>query len=296
MNCSNCGSQNTADSQFCARCGIKLLTDSEQNPSLESTPVDSEYPQPNPISPKGSDQQSTFSPVSIVQLIAQTLAIYIGSFKLIIRIVLIAQIPFLISPFVPDNTVVALALTLIGLFTGLLASAATAYIVAQYCLQRQTTLVSCYVAVMDNGISLLVNALIFASALFVGFLLSLAIIGLPLLIFVAVAWFFYIQAVVIEKKGPFEALARSWHLVQGQWFRVFGRVLVLVLILFVVGFITSLPGLAVMTSNVSLGNLLLTLGGTLVTPITYIGATLIYFDLRVRKEGFTLETLESEMR
>ena len=296
MNCSNCGSQNTADSQFCARCGIKLLTDSEQNPSLESTPVDSEYPQPNPISPKGSDQQSTFSPVSIVQLVAQTLAIYIGSFKLIIRIVLIAQIPFLISPFVPGNTVVALALTLIGLFTGLLASAATAYIVAQYCLQRQTTLVSCYVAVMDNGISLLVNALIFASALFVGFLLSLAIIGLPLLIFVAVAWFFYIQAVVIEKKGPFEALARSWHLVQGQWFRVFGRVLVLVLILFVVGFITSLPGLAVMTSNVSLGNLLLTLGGTLVTPITYIGATLIYFDLRVRKEGFTLETLESEMR
>ena len=296
MNCSNCGSQNTADSQFCARCGIKLLTDSEQNPSLESTPVDSEYPQPNPISPKGSDQQSTFSPVSIVQLVAQTLAIYIGSFKLIIRIVLIAQIPFLISPFVPDNTVVALALTLIGLFTGLLASAATAYIVAQYCLQRQTTLVSCYVAVMDNGISLLVNALIFASALFVGFLLSLAIIGLPLLIFVAVAWFFYIQAVVIEKKGPFEALARSWHLVQGQWFRVFGRVLVLVLILFVVGFITSLPGLAVMASNVSLGNLLLTLGGTLVTPITYIGATLIYFDLRVRKEGFTLETLESEMR
>lgn len=296
MNCSNCGSQNTADSQFCARCGIKLLTDSEQNPSLESTPVDSEYPQPNPISPKGSDQQSTFSPVSIVQLVAQTLAIYIGSFKLIIRIVLIAQIPFLISPFVPGNTVVALALTLIGLFTGLLASAATAYIVAQYCLQRQTTLVSCYVAVMDNGISLLVNALIFASALFVGFLLSLAIIGLPLLIFVAVAWFFYIQAVVIEKKGPFEALARSWHLVQGQWFRVFGRVLVLVLILFVVGFITSLPGLAVMASNVSLGNLLLTLGGTLVTPITYIGATLIYFDLRVRKEGFTLETLESEMR
>ena len=296
MNCSNCGSQNTADSQFCARCGIKLLTDSEQSPSLESTPVDSEYPQPNPISPKGSDQQSTFSPVSIVQLVAQTLAIYIGSFKLIIRIVLIAQIPFLISPFVPGNTVVALALTLIGLFTGLLASAATAYIVAQYCLQRQTTLVSCYVAVMDNGISLLVNALIFASALFVGFLLSLAIIGLPLLIFVAVAWFFYIQAVVIEKKGPFEALARSWHLVQGQWFRVFGRVLVLVLILFVAGFITSLPGLAVMASNVSLGNLLLTLGGTLVTPITYIGATLIYFDLRVRKEGFTLETLESEMR
>ena len=296
MNCSNCGSQNTADSQFCARCGIKLLTDSEQSPSLESTPVDSEYPQPNPISPKGSDQQSTFSPVSIVQLVAQTLAIYIGSFKLIIRIVLIAQIPFLISPFVPGNTVVALALTLIGLFTGLLASAATAYIVAQYFLQRQTTLVSCYVAVMDNGISLLVNALIFASALFVGFLLSLAIIGLPLLIFVAVAWFFYIQAVVIEKKGPFEALARSWHLVQGQWFRVFGRVLVLVLILFVAGFITSLPGLAVMASNVSLGNLLLTLGGTLVTPITYIGATLIYFDLRVRKEGFTLETLESEMR
>lgn len=296
MNCSNCGSQNTEDSQFCARCGIKLLTDSEQNSGLEPTPVDSEHSQPNPTSPKDSDRQSNFSPLNIVQLVAQTLAIYIASFKLIIRIVLIAQIPFLISPFVPDNTVFVLALTLIGLFTGLLASAATAYIVAQYCLQRQTKLLTCYVAVMDNGISLLVNALIFATVLFVGFLLSLAIIGLPLLIFVAVAWFFYIQAVVIEKKGPFEALARSWHLVQGQWFRVFGRVLVLVLILIVAGFITSLPGLAMIPSNIPLGNLLLTLGGTLVTPITYIGATLVYFDLRVRKEGFTLETLESEMR
>jgi len=33
-----------------------------------------------------------------------------------------------------------------------------------------------------------------------------------------------------------------------------------------------------------------------IAPITYIGLTLLYFDLRVRKEGFTLTTLEDQMR
>ena len=34
---------------------------------------------------------------------------------------------------------------------------------------------------------------------------------------------------------------------------------------------------------------------SLVIPACFIGATLVYFDLRVRKEGYTLERLEAEI-
>ncbi len=38
-----------------------------------------------------------------------------------------------------------------------------------------------------------------------------------------------------------------------------------------------------------------TIGAILATPIGIIGATLLYYDLRVRKQGYSLETLATEL-
>ena len=43
------------------------------------------------------------------------------------------------------------------------------------------------------------------------------------------------------------------------------------------------------------GQAVSTIWSTLLTPILHIGATLVYFDLRVRKEGYTLETMAAEV-
>ena len=45
-------------------------------------------------------------------------------------------------------------------------------------------------------------------------------------IYLLIRWFFVAQCVVIEDKRGFDALARSGQLVRGNWWRVFGIVLV----------------------------------------------------------------------
>ena len=91
------------------------------------------------------------------------------------------------------------------------------------------------------------------------------------------------------------ALGRSRGLVQGSWWRVFGIGIVFVVVLILATFIASIPGLILGMANDTLGGLLVTMGSVFVAPIGYVGATLVYFDLRVRKEGYNVETLASEV-
>jgi len=120
-------------------------------------------------------------------------------------------------------------------------------------------------------------------------------VGLWLLVAMAVA----VPALLEERVGPGGAIRRSWNLVRKNWWRVFGIVVVVYLLTVVVqsaigsvfGAIAFLvPGLGeaargavvvVATSAV----------GVLVNPITPIVATLLYFDLRVRREAIDLDQL-----
>jgi hypothetical protein len=106
-------------------------------------------------------------------------------------------------------------------------------------------------------------------------------------------------ALVCEKAGPFKSIGRSWELTKDNWWRVFGTLLVVFLLLFVITL--ALGGVlgAVLLSSDSMGELafavLTTLIGLLIAAITYplIAAvvTVMYYDLRVRNEGFDLQLL-----
>ncbi len=210
------------------------------------------------------------------------------------RIALPAQIPFLVASVLSNDTAI-IAMTLVGLFTGLIASGAVTYAVTRYYLGHPVGAADSYVGAMNNGVSLLANGLLFAGAVFGGIALSLLIIGIPVLVFILVALFFYVQAVVIENKAPVDALGRSWQLVRGLWWRTFFLGIAFVLVVVVIGLVLSLPGLAVSLANPTLGDFLATLAGVFVAPIGSIGATLVYFDLRARKEGLTLSRLAKEI-
>lgn len=233
-------------------------------------------------------------PSTVGQLVSQTLGVYQRTLGVVVRIALLAQIPLIAgAPFTSQSVV--LALLLVSAFTGLLATAAITYTVGQFYLGRSTTVARSLVGALENGVSLLINALVFWAAVFLATLLSLIVIGIPVLVFVVVAWFAFVQGVVIENKGPFEALARSWELVRGNWWRVFGIGLVFLAVVLAANFIVSLPGILVGLANDTLGRILTSLAGALVTPIISIATTLVYLDLRVRKESLTLETLASEL-
>jgi hypothetical protein len=110
------------------------------------------------------------------------------------------------------------------------------------------------------------------------------VVGLVLLIvpgiYLAVRWYFAAQAAVVDGLAPASALERSGKLVDGQWWRVFG-----VLLLF--GLITgtfSAVGQA-LAHRIESGPLFMTawiIIQTVTLSLTAIFGTVFFFDLRAR--------------
>jgi MFS family permease len=118
-------------------------------------------------------------------------------------------------------------------------------------------------------------------------------------VFLAVRLALTLATIVIERKGPFRGLGRSWRLTGGHWWRTFA-------VLAVAGLLTVIIGLAAggalgaVLSGASFSQevtaavlyTLLLIGVSAVTcPIVAAVMTVHYYDLRVRKEGFDLELL-----
>ena len=109
-------------------------------------------------------------------------------------------------------------------------------------------------------------------------------------------------ALIVEKLGPMEAIRRSWGLVSNYWWRTLALVAVLWVLQLVVlqGPASLVSGIVAIFAprNFVLQQLISGVVTTLTTlvylPLQLISITLYYFDLRVRKEGFDLETAMSQ--
>jgi Membrane domain of glycerophosphoryl diester phosphodiesterase len=131
--------------------------------------------------------------------------------------------------------------------------------------------------------------------------------GLTMLVLIPIGLFFYVrlllatQAIILEGQGPFAGLARSWRLVGQAFWRSLGIVLLVYVFMYIISLVVQLPLLVLgvffgmIFSNTMLYQgiaLLVTYGVMiLVLPFQFIIFTLLYYDLRVRKEGYDLELL-----
>jgi hypothetical protein len=133
-----------------------------------------------------------------------------------------------------------------------------------------------------------------ALAVFLGFILCV-VPGIWLAICFAVA----IPALLTEGVRGGGALGRSKRLVQGRWWPTFAVILVGGILAGLVGWVVAaLSGVAAASgadAGSLVGFLINAVGGTLgamiSTPFTAAFVTILYFDLRVRKEGFDLQLL-----
>ena len=108
----------------------------------------------------------------------------------------------------------------------------------------------------------------------------------------------FMPALMVERIGATASLSRSWGLTSGNRIRVFGTWLVASIIASIVNAITgSVLGLAFSTeaSAILANQLLAIVGAVLTTPFMAAVVVVIYFDLRVRKEGFDLQMLASQV-
>ena len=132
----------------------------------------------------------------------------------------------------------------------------------------------------------------------------LVVIGFVLLIipgfFLIVSFAVFTEVLIIEGAGPIESIKRSWRLVAGERWRVFGAgLLVMILAVIVFGIVSAINAL-ILSSGLGVsggltGYLVQQVGTLLSVPLTAALGTVIYLDLRVRKESLSTDELSAAL-
>lgn len=113
---------------------------------------------------------------------------------------------------------------------------------------------------------------------------------------VFVKLFFGPLTVVLEDRGPVESLGRSWTLTAGHFVRVALTMFIVVMLTVVLTYIVVIPAqLAALALQVvsavgaqAVSGAAVMLTQVLLQPVQIVATVLIYYDLRIRKEGFDL--------
>lgn len=121
-------------------------------------------------------------------------------------------------------------------------------------------------------------------------------------IYLAVAFSVALPVLLVERIGGFKALSRSFQLTKGRWWPTLGTLLVAAILVaivqFVIGFVIGIVlGVVFHGSSgspvllVILGRMFDGIGRMISIPFFAACVTVIYYDLRVRKEGYDLQLL-----
>jgi hypothetical protein len=138
--------------------------------------------------------------------------------------------------------------------------------------------------------------------LVLGFLITAIALVIPAI------WFYAAAAVaapvlLVEHQGPARSIRRSIGLVKGRWWATAGTVLLANIMVEILTAIVSglLTALALSSSNPSvpfaafIAFLSGTVSGLLVLPFRATVTTVLYYDLRVRHEGYDLQLLAEQL-
>jgi hypothetical protein len=109
---------------------------------------------------------------------------------------------------------------------------------------------------------------------------------------------------VLERRGPVASIARSWRLVRGAFWRVFGLRLLITIIVSVAASALAVPVVLIVIGSAVDGKtpsilalafvaIVGVVGWTVTQPITAAALTLIYIDRRMRAEGLDMQLTQA---
>lgn len=148
----------------------------------------------------------------------------------------------------------------------------------------------------------------FLGRLIVASILVSLVAGVGILFFVVPGMIFFCglfitpALLVLEDLGaPTAAMSRSWELSRGYKWKIFASLLPILLLLLIPG--VAIGAFTVASSDASAAEATISVGAiivqsalqVLVYPLIYVLTTVLYYDLRVRKEGFDLEMLAASL-
>jgi hypothetical protein len=133
---------------------------------------------------------------------------------------------------------------------------------------------------------------------------TLAALAMIPAVAIAVYWSMAVQVTVVEGHRAVASLRRSFALVRGSWWRTFAIALTFSLVALGLAIVATIPfavvsALASADLTSGIANIILALGGIVVAvvvpPVLFIGWTLFYYDMRVRKEEYDVDALSREL-
>jgi hypothetical protein len=128
-------------------------------------------------------------------------------------------------------------------------------------------------------------------------LIAITCVGIPVAIWLSVAWSLSAPVLFIERQGPLQAISRSWQLIRNAWWRTFGVLLLALLLATIIGgalgLVAQIAGFAVPgpRERLVVTTVVASILRCLVNPIVPIFLMLLYIDRRVRAEALELDVM-----
>lgn len=274
-------------------------------------------------------------PMSIREIFEESFYLYKENFIKFIEIVLLVKAPYLILTFIiskiigffysevsseglaslsqsSENIVIRISELIFIAFLSPIMIAVMAIYISNLFLDNDIKIKDAYSRITSRLFPLFGTVFLTGTIISSGFILGFIFLGLnpqltafifliaPILAFVLWVWYSLVpQVVIIEGEGGIGAMKRSKYLISG----FFKKAFILVVITFLASSLVSwLAEFAVNKILMYLkydsplfGNNLSNIISIIIEPFRMAIVTLLYFDLRARKEGFDIEMLSKEV-
>jgi membrane protease subunit HflK len=256
-----------------------------------------------------SEQQYELKKMGIGDILKTTMKLYLDNIMIFLGVVAILFVPIvLLSGLKQAETVqFLLLLKFLTIIAGAVAAGTLSVAISGSYLGEELSFRKVFTRNRQFGLFSILGAAFVMSLLVVGFdltrigLLKVGIIGVVffipitlLFLWVLVNWSLFIQSITVEKRSVMDSFRRSKELVGQNWWRVFGILLVLAILIFIPMWMARLIGDGI--ASIPRAGLVFSFIALLVAvPVFIIATTLLYFDLRVRKEDFTREELSRNL-
>jgi hypothetical protein len=169
--------------------------------------------------------------------------------------------------------------TMLALLGLTLVQAATAAALVELDAGRRTGALSAYRSALKR-VGPLLGAV--SVAVLVSVVLDVTVVLLPVLIWIAVRWMLFAQAIQLEGLSALGGLRRSYALVRGHWFRVASLVGIGALITLAAGPLIGAALIILTDAPLALLNVVAGIVYALAMPFVALTTSYVYFDLRAR--------------
>ncbi|CAK7072496.1 MAG: hypothetical protein DELT_01945 [Desulfovibrio sp.] len=195
--------------------------------------------------------------------------------------------PALLGAIMPHDGAASAFVKLLEMILGCIVQGAIAYTVYQV---MQNKIVGVGEAI-GRGTATLVPLILTSILATLGIALGAMLLIVPGIILMCI-WFVAIPACVVERTGPVDSLKRSAFLTKGYRWQIFALVLItIVLLMVLVGAVSFL--IAAITGSYLLATVIAAIVGVVPQAFSSVLYAIVYYDLRVLKEGISLSSLTS---